>query len=50
MADEKEKKLEKGPEPKPWVPEVENELSDDDIKKISGGADKTKDEESIRNA
>jgi len=34
---DKEKAIEKGIEPKPWTPEVEGELRDEDIETVSGG-------------
>lgn len=36
MADEKEKAIEKGQEPKPGVPEVEDDLSESDLEKVAG--------------
>jgi hypothetical protein len=35
---DKEKAIEKGNEPKPRAPEVENELRDEDIETITGGS------------
>jgi len=37
MAEDKEKAMEKGQEPKPGETEVEKELSDTDFEKVSGG-------------
>jgi bacteriocin-like protein len=37
MADDREKLIETGKEPKPLAPEMKDDLSEEDLQKISGG-------------